>query len=148
MHKCEWYSIVSNLKLSYLSKHTCFVSFSERCIPASVSSSFAGRTTYFSDATAPLLRVNPNDVAVISMSINVAGASDVPEFWNLLASGKSQQQLVSEDKFSFNTVFRENDASRKWYGNFIDGVEDFDHKFFKKTPRESAGMDPQQRLLL
>ncbi|KAJ4314706.1 hypothetical protein N0V94_006339, partial [Neodidymelliopsis sp. IMI 364377] len=60
----------------------------------------------------------------------------------------SSHQLVSEDKFSFDTFFRENDASRKWYGNFINGVEDFDHKFFKKTPRESSGMDPQQRLLL
>ena len=148
LHKCEWYSIISDLESSYLSKSACFVSFGERCIPSSVSSSFAGRTTYFDDATAPSLRVNTNDVAVIGMSINVAGASSLPEFWNLLASGKSQHRQMSEDKFSFDTVFRENDASKKWYGNFIDGVEDFDHKFFKKTPRESSSMDPQQRLLL
>lgn len=148
LQKCEWFNIISDLKTSYTDKSTSFVSFGERCIPSSLGSSFAGRITYFDDATTPALRVNTNDIAVIGMSINVAGASSVPEFWNLLASGKSQHRLVSEDKFSFETVFRENDTKRNWYGNFIDGVEDFDHKFFKKTPRESAGMDPQQRLLL
>jgi acyl transferase domain-containing protein/acyl carrier protein/SAM-dependent methyltransferase len=148
LQRCEWYSIVSGLKSSYLSSSTSFVSFGERCIPSSLLSGFSGRTTYFDDATTPALRVNPNDIAVIGVSINVAGASSTNEFWNLLTSGKSQHKLVQEDKFTFETTFRENDPSRKWYGNFIDGVEDFDHKFFKKTPRESTGMDPQQRLLL
>lgn len=148
LDKCEWYTIISDLKSSYPSDSACFVSFGERCIPSSVSSSFAGRTTYFGDAIAPSLRVNSNDVAVIGMSINVAGASSLPEFWSLLTSGRSQHRKVSGDKFSFDTFFREDDASKTWYGNFIDGVEDFDHKFFKKTPRESSSMDPQQRLLL
>jgi acyl transferase domain-containing protein/acyl carrier protein/SAM-dependent methyltransferase len=148
LQRCDWYDIVSGLKTSTLSSSTSFVSFGERCIPASLLSGFSGRITYFDDTTAPMLRSNPNDVAVIGVSINVAGASSITEFWDLLVSGKSQHQLVSEDKFTFETTFRENDPKRKWYGNFIDGVEDFDHKFFKKTPRESTGMDPQQRLLL
>ncbi|KAF5848114.1 hypothetical protein GGP41_005505 [Bipolaris sorokiniana] len=148
LHRCEWYKIVSELKSSYLSTSTSFVAFGERCMPASLLSGFSGRVTYFDDPTTPALRVNPNDVAVIGVAINVAGASSATEFWDLLASGKSQHQLVTDDKFTFETTFRENDPKRKWYGNFIDGVEDFDHKFFKKTPRESTGMDPQQRLLL
>jgi acyl transferase domain-containing protein/acyl carrier protein/SAM-dependent methyltransferase len=148
LQRCEWFNIISNLKSSYMSGSTSFVSFGERCIPTSLLSGFSGRITYFDEASTPILRVNPNDVAVIGVSINVAGASSVTEFWDLLASGKSQHQLVSEDKFTFETTFRDNDPNRKWYGNFIDGVEDFDHKFFKKTPRESTGMDPQQRLLL
>lgn len=148
LQRCEWFNIISNLKSSHMSGFTSFVSFGERCIPTSLLSGFSGRITYYDEASTPILRVNPNDVAVIGVSINVAGASSVTEFWDLLASGKSQHQLVSEDKFTFETTFRENDPSRNWYGNFIDGVEDFDHKFFKKTPRESTGMDPQQRLLL
>lgn len=148
LQRCEWFSVVSELRSSYLSDTTSFVSFGERCIPTSLLSGLSGRLTYFDDTTAPMLRSNPSDVAVIGVSINVAGASSVTEFWDLLVSGKSQHKLVSEDKFTFETTFRENDPSRKWYGNFIDGVEDFDHKFFKKTPRESTGMDPQQRLLL
>jgi acyl transferase domain-containing protein len=148
LQRCEWFTIVSNLKSCYMSGSTSFVSFGERCIPTSLLGGFSGRIRYFDEAYTPVLRVNTNDIAVIGVSINVAGASSVPEFWDLLSSGKSQHQLVSKDKLTFGTTFRENDPSRKWYGNFIDGVEDFDHKFFKKTPRESTGMDPQQRLLL
>lgn len=148
LERCDWYSIISEIKASQHSSHTHFNSFGERCIPTSLQSGLAGHITYFDDLTAASVRVNPNDVAVIGLSINVAGASSVPEFWDLLASGKSQHQLVTDDKFPFDTVFREHDPNRNWYGNFIDGVEDFDHKFFKKTPRESSGMDPQQRLLL
>ena len=148
LQRCDWYSVVSERRSSYLSDTTSFVSFGERCIPTSLLSGLSGRLTYFDDTTAPILRSNPNEIAVIGVSINVAGASSVTDFWDLLVPGKSQHKLVSEDKFTFETTFRENDPSRKWYGNFIDGVEDFDHKFFNKTPRESTGMDPQQRSLL
>ncbi|KAF2800562.1 hypothetical protein K505DRAFT_228585 [Melanomma pulvis-pyrius CBS 109.77] len=157
LRKCEWHATFSALKSSRLSDLSSrLISFGERCIPASLLNGMGGRIVYpedFLPMTLPTLpfpeqRDNPNDIAVVGMSINVAGASSPLEFWNLLASGKSQHKPVPEDRFTFDTVFRENDKSRTWYGNFIDGVDEFDHKFFKKTPRESMGMDPQQRLLL
>lgn len=137
LQKCEWYDTILALKSSHLSGPSSrLISFGERCIPSSLLSDLAGRTLYSDDITpqSPSSRENANDVAVIGMSINIAGASSVPDFWDLLASGKSQHKLVPEDRFNFETVFRENDDSRKWYGNFIEGIEEFDHKFFKRTP--------------
>lgn len=90
-----------------------------------------------------------DDVAVVGMSIKVAGADDVDEFWDLLCQGSSQHQEVPGDRLKFDNVWREPDKSgRKWYGNFINDHDAFDHRFFKKTPREMSSTDPQQRHML
>lgn len=87
-------------------------------------------------------------IAVVGMSCAVPGADNLEEFWKLLCDGKSQHVEVPGDRFGFDTAWREIDSQRKWYGNFIKDYLAFDHKFFKKTPREVASMDPQQRLML
>ncbi|KAJ5673962.1 hypothetical protein N7462_009401 [Penicillium macrosclerotiorum] len=89
-----------------------------------------------------------HDIAVVGMAIKTPGADDVNEFWELLRRGESQHQRVPHERLSFETPWREGDSKQEWFGNFIDDPEAFDHKFFKKSPRESASMDPQQRLLL
>ncbi|KAJ8113646.1 hypothetical protein ONZ43_g5111 [Nemania bipapillata] len=77
------------------------------------------------------------------------GADNLEEFWDILCAAKSQHREVPQDRIAFNkTAFRDVDEKRKWFANLIDGPDKFDHKFFKKSPRESATMDPQQRLLL
>ena len=139
LQKCEWYTSVSNLSATCLANpSSSIVLFGESCIPSSLRGALSGRIVNQDDlfaAPASTIRENPNDIAIVGMSLNVAGAPSVSEFWNLLATGKSQHKLVPEERFTFNTAYRENDGSRKWYGNFIEGLEDFDHKFFKKTPR-------------
>ncbi|KAM0273158.1 hypothetical protein ACHAQH_008449 [Verticillium albo-atrum] len=95
--------------------------------------------------------INMGDaIAVVGMSIKVAGADDLDEFSNMLRTGESQHQLIGPERLMTDTLFREGegDPSRKWYGNFVRDVDAFDHKFFKRSPRESATMDPQQRLFL
>ena len=82
------------------------------------------------------------------MSCKLPGAEDIDDFWKILIEGQSQHREVGNDRFGFTTAFRDDDGKRKWYGNFVDNHDAFDHKFFKKSPRESATMDPQQRLLL
>ncbi|KAI0885860.1 uncharacterized protein GGS22DRAFT_200013 [Annulohypoxylon maeteangense] len=91
------------------------------------------------------------DIAIVGMSIKVAGADDLPEFSAILRAGESQHQEVPAERVSFgNSPWRRGEESdgRKWYGNFIRDVDAFDHRFFRKSPRESAAMDPQQRLVL
>ncbi|KAH8889982.1 putative polyketide synthase [Thozetella sp. PMI_491] len=88
------------------------------------------------------------DIAIVGMSCKVAGADDVNDFWRILCEGKSQHREVPSDRFTFSSAYRTADAGRKWFGNFMNDHDAFDHKFFKKTPREVASMDPQQRQVL
>ncbi|KAH6634631.1 polyketide synthase, partial [Chaetomium sp. MPI-SDFR-AT-0129] len=88
-------------------------------------------------------------IAVVGMAAQMPGASDLDEFWDIMRAGKSQHQEVPRERFEFdaNTVFRPAE-NRKWYGNFVRDYNTFDHKFFKKSPREMASTDPQHRLML
>jgi acyl transferase domain-containing protein/acyl carrier protein/SAM-dependent methyltransferase len=94
-----------------------------------------------------------SDIAVVGMACKVAGADDVEEFWDLLVKGQSQHRDVgTSGRFSFeDTPFRtstDSNMQRKWYANLVNGHDQFDHRFFKKSARESATMDPQQRQML
>ena len=130
----------------------------ERCVPPSVQSKIGQQVLHLNDVDPAKLafdstqderRLNlDNDIAVVGMACKVAGADDLEEFWDILSAGKSQHQEVPKERFSFETVYRDVDPKRKWFGNFINNYDTFDHKFFKRSPRESATMDPQQRQLL
>ncbi|KYK53981.1 polyketide synthase [Drechmeria coniospora] len=128
---------------------------SERCVPPSQLPSLGRQLVHLADAdiaTASMAKhhrtISENDIAVVGMSCKVAGADDLEEFWDLLCAAKSQHREVPKERIKFETPFRDTDPKRKWFANLVDGPDKFDHKFFKKSPRESATMDPQQRLLL
>ncbi|KAH9876642.1 hypothetical protein J1614_003774 [Plenodomus biglobosus] len=89
-------------------------------------------------------------IAVVGMSIKTAGADDVDEFSRMIQSGVSQHEEITPDRLKFHTLFREGDwdPSYKWYANWMRDIDQFDHQFFKRSPREAANMDPQQRLAL
>ncbi|ROV98483.1 hypothetical protein VPNG_08530 [Cytospora leucostoma] len=110
-----------------------------------------------SDPARPWLN---SDIAVVGMSCKVPGADSLEDFWDLLVAGRSQHKEIGSsalagaqrDRFNFeDTPFRNTkDANmkRKWFANLVDGHDQFDHRFFKKSARESASMDPQQRHIL
>jgi acyl transferase domain-containing protein/acyl carrier protein/SAM-dependent methyltransferase len=93
-----------------------------------------------------------SDIAVVGMSCKVPGANSLDEFWDILVAGRSQHREIDPARFSFeDTPFRTStdaNMNRKWFANLIEGHDQFDHRFFKKSARESASMDPQQRQLL
>ncbi|RYP36916.1 hypothetical protein DL767_003164 [Monosporascus sp. MG133] len=180
--KCDWYHIFEAAAAATSGRASLqVVSFGpERCVPSSAMRKHDIRITHMSDVLSlhrgrepgptadtgteraididlDLDRGLPearkaDDVAVIGMSIKVAGADDVDEFWELLCHGSSQHKEVPGDRLSFENVWREKhesmDPERKWYGNFVDGHDVFDHKFFKKSAREIMSTDPQQRHML
>ncbi|KAI4254410.1 MAG: hypothetical protein LQ352_003112, partial [Teloschistes flavicans] len=160
----QWHQTFTTINSSLNDGDLRIVSFGpERCVPPSfIRTLNVSRITHVEDIIDPssdpesdtlLNQHHPsskNDIAVIGMSCNVAGADDLEAFWKILIDGKSQHTEVSGDRFGFETVFREakNSTGSKWFGNFIEDYDAFDHKFFKRSPREAASMDPQQRLLL
>ncbi|KAF2259761.1 ketoacyl-synt-domain-containing protein [Lojkania enalia] len=162
LEQSQWCQTIQSTRESWLSnKDSRVISFGpERCIPPSMQRELGSQIIHFADHAKdptstflPLYTNIPtprkcNDIAVIGMSVKVAGADDVNEFWNLLCEARSQHREVPSERFDFNNVWREKDSKRKWYGNFINNHDAFDHKFFKKSAREMASTDPQQRHML
>ncbi|KAI1084742.1 putative polyketide synthase [Whalleya microplaca] len=95
---------------------------------------------------------NQEDViAIVGMSVKTAGAEDLESFGQMLKTGASQHEVITHERMVHDMLYRENadaDPKRKWYGNFMRDPDAFDHKFFKRSPRESMAIDPQGRLSL
>ncbi|KAI1768922.1 putative polyketide synthase [Hypoxylon sp. FL1150] len=163
-----WYKI---LTASWAGKNNsaALISFgAERCVPPSVLRRVGSRLAHLADFTmksAAVERVQveqgyperpwqDTDIAVVGMACKLPGANDVAEFWDLLASAKPQHQEIGTDhpRFDFSdTPTRSADdpgMRRRWFANLVSDADQFDHRFFKKSPRESSSMDPAQRLLL
>jgi len=156
----HWYQTFAAVRDSQpKDKDSLIVSFGpERCVPPSIMRGLSpqvfhmmdlDQTTVTPESSSNDQRIySDNDIAVVGMSCKVAGADNLEEFWDLLCKGKSQHKEVPKERFGFESVYRDVDPKRKWYGNFIDDHDMFDHKFFKKSPREIASTDPQQRHIL
>ncbi|EQB55260.1 hypothetical protein CGLO_04823 [Colletotrichum gloeosporioides Cg-14] len=74
------------------------------------------------------------------------GAKSVDELWELISAGRSTVAPAPERVGLDQLV--EDVSKVKWWGNFIDQHDTFDHKFFNKSSREATACDPQQRKLL
>ncbi|RAK97282.1 putative polyketide synthase [Aspergillus ibericus CBS 121593] len=154
-----WYETFAAVHRSHLEDTDAIVvEFGrERCVPPSFMRSLRDRVIHYDDleldsfsriAPAGSPRVYDEDIAVVGMACRVAGADDLEEFWQLLCAGKSQHREIPPERYKdYETPWRP-DAARPWLGNFIRDIDAFDHKFFKKVPREIMSQDPQQRLLL
>jgi acyl transferase domain-containing protein/thioester reductase-like protein/acyl carrier protein len=153
----EWHQTLAAVRQSLSEKDLRLISFGlGRCVPPTHMRAISPQVIHLADVEDSIAVVSKdqraimdNDIAVVGMSCKVAGADNLEEFWDLLCAAKSQHREVPKDRIAFKkTEFRDVDEKRKWFANLVDGPDKFDHKFFKKSPRESATMDPQQRLLL
>ena len=173
--ECNWYKIFSNvMRTGSNFDHASILSFGpDRCVPPSFTRCLAPRLFHFADLDATHNRLSDTTtddevrqgckspsrteidmkadaIAVVGMSVKVAGADDLNEFSQMLRQGTSQHEEVGHERLMLDTLWRKNikDSRQKWYANFIRDPDAFDHKFFKRSPRESSTMDPQQRLFL
>lgn len=167
VEQSDWYATFAEVQSSQLiDDHSLVVFFgSDRCVPPTLKRRLSPKLLHaakLSGAT-PLLStsvrgskvhsqyardLSDNAIAVVGMACKVPGANDIEGFWKILCDGRSQHVEVPGDRFDFVTAWRDVDSNKKWYGNFIEDPGAFDHKFFKKSPREMASTDPQQRLML
>ncbi|MBH1937571.1 acyltransferase domain-containing protein, partial [Streptomyces sp. AV19] len=87
-------------------------------------------------------------IAVIAMSCRLPGGVRSPEdLWRLVATEQDAISAFPEDR-GWDLEQLAAGGSVAAGGGFLDGVADFDARFFGLAPREVLAMDPQQRLLL
>jgi len=92
-------------------------------------------------------------MAIVGAACRLPGANNLDEYWDLIANGRDMHREVPEDRFNLRTSYRASQSKdyvqkRKFYGNFVDRPDRFDHALFGINPREALNMDPQQRVLL
>ncbi|RDW87100.1 putative Polyketide synthase (JCVI) [Aspergillus mulundensis] len=159
--QCQWHKTFSAVYQDHLTTPSSIViEFGpERCIPPAHFRRLSQRVVHFADTELPATisrdhelatrRPAETDIAIVGMACRVAGADDLPEFWDLLCSGQSQHREMPRERYAnYETPWRPEASQRAWFGNFVRDIDAFDHKFFKKSPREAMSQDPQQRLLL
>ena len=169
--RCEWYSLLTelakDLDLSGRRIHTLATFGIGDCIPLSPFhklqlqitkvdvQSLIAETTYKSRTNRSVDGYSyPKDaVAIVGASCRLPGANNMEELWELVSSGTSRHKEIPPDRFDLQGSFRASQdrkftEKRKFYGNFVDQVENFDHAFFRTNPKEALNMDPQQRVLL
>lgn len=87
-------------------------------------------------------------IAIIGMSCRFPGKANTPEsFWQLMYHGIDAITEIPAERWS-TTDYIPDPSQSRWYGGFIDNIDQFDPNFFGIAPREAVTMDPQQRLVL
>ncbi|MGW1934073.1 beta-ketoacyl synthase N-terminal-like domain-containing protein, partial [Streptomyces sp. NPDC001919] len=87
--------------------------------------------------------VSADDVAVIGLAVALPGATDPEGLWDLLAESGDRVGPAPARRWGKYADGREPDV-----GGFLDGVEEFDARFFDFFPKQAEALDPQVRWLL
>ncbi|MEM8637299.1 MAG: SDR family NAD(P)-dependent oxidoreductase [Cyanobacteria bacterium P01_G01_bin.54] len=92
-------------------------------------------------------------IAIVGMGCRFPGGANSPaQFWRLLQDEVDAITEVPLDRWSLEKFYDPDPTEpgkiySRW-GGFVDGIEEFDARFFKISTREAISMDPQHRLLL
>ena len=89
-------------------------------------------------------------IAIVGMACRFPGAPDLSTFWNQLSSAtdavadeRREAELWEEFIQNLPTQY-----SRYGQAGFVEGIDQFDAKFFRISPLNARLLDPQQRMLL
>ncbi|KAL7887301.1 hypothetical protein AOLI_G00050220 [Acnodon oligacanthus] len=92
------------------------------------------------------------DVAVVGIGCSFPGGEGLDNFWKVLVNGRNCAVEIPEDRFDLTHWYDPDDnilgKTQTTKAAFIEGFNEFDHKFFGISEDEANFMDPQQKLLL
>ncbi|TVZ38732.1 polyketide synthase PksM/polyketide synthase PksN [Alteromonadaceae bacterium 2753L.S.0a.02] len=96
--------------------------------------------------------VHNEPIAIIGLSGRYPKSNSINEYWKNLRDGNDCIVEVPEDRWNWRDYYStDRTASDRHYskwGGFIEGVDEFDPRFFNISPREAVTLDPQERLFL
>ena len=115
-----------------------------------------------SDAPAPPPQVQPepeprteeqredDGIAIVGMACHFPGAPDLSTFWQQLEAGADAVTDGRQDPGSWNNLAKDLPSKYAAYrrGGFVEGIDQFDARFFRISPIEARLMDPRQRMML
>ncbi|MFI6808969.1 amino acid adenylation domain-containing protein [Streptomyces luteogriseus] len=93
----------------------------------------------------------PTDaVAVVGMALRVPGADTPEQFWQNMRDGVESIRFFTDEELLAAGVAAQDLADPAYVKAFgaLEGVGDFDPRFFGFSPREAQMLDPQHRLFL
>ena len=150
------YKTVNDIVIDLVEKNTqLFVNYYQEKIP--ISTLVADDSITQSDVIEDSHNQTPTnstisdraDIAIIGMHGVFPGSPDLETFWNNLIEGKDLISEVPPSRWNWHDYYDGKDSKTKaQWGGFIDGVDQFDARFFSISPIEAELMDPQQRIFL
>ncbi|XP_067227589.1 mycocerosic acid synthase-like polyketide synthase [Chanodichthys erythropterus] len=92
------------------------------------------------------------EIAVVGIGSHFPGGEGLENFWRVLLHGENCVVQIPNDRFNLSQWYDpdESKAGKTYTAKaaLIDGLNEFDHKFFGITNAETITMDPQHKLLL
>ncbi|KAK2892350.1 hypothetical protein Q8A67_012338 [Cirrhinus molitorella] len=92
------------------------------------------------------------EIAVVGIGCHFPGGEGLENFWRVLLNGENCAVQIPKDRFDLSQWYDPDESkagkTHTAKAALIDGLNEFDHKFFGITNAEAITMDPQHKLLL
>lgn len=92
------------------------------------------------------------EIAVVGIGCHFPGGEGLENFWRVLLHGENCTVQIPDDRFNLSQWYDpdESKAGKTYTAKaaLINGLNEFDNKFFSITDSETINMDPQHKLLL
>ena len=91
----------------------------------------------------PIVQREDDGIAIVGMACHFPGAPDLSTFWHLLEAGVDAVTDGRQDPGSWNNLAKDLPSKYAAYrrGGFVEGIDQFDARFFRISPIEARLMD-------